>query len=404
MAYKYINEKVLKDTLVTFIDYLVREGGEDIRKDNHYFLNAERTVKRLKEEKYKEDFYDIAFGRIDELSDDPSNVGTGEYARLAVELVTDSRHNLVDRFQKKSFKETINGFETRYDQLFFDLFKTNKDELTFEKLVQIFGGRYDRIAFLFSLKGEPYLPISGWLEDGFNHLGIAIPIRGQCSWENYNDYCEAVREIHEYINEFFDESAQLIHAHSFLWIMSRNMDEVIQIGEPTNVQKIVTEDYAKKNKEAIEENLDEELNKSLQKTGKEGKAFKDEPVRKGQASRRNRCRVYLRDPQIAANALAFADYKCEYDNSHESFTKKSNGHRYTEAHHLIPMSYQDRFEVTLDKEANIVSLCSDCHNWIHYGEDAKKLLEKLFDDRRERLEKIGISITGEEFLKMYDLE
>ena len=403
MAYRFIDEELLNKALDSFINYLAREGGEDIRKDNHYFLNAERTVKLLKEEKYKEDFYDIAFEKIDDLSNDPSNVGAGEYARLAVDLVTDPRHNLVDRFQKDSFKTTVVGCETEYDQLFYDLLKTNTDEQTFEKLVQVFGGKYDRIAFLFSLKGDPYLPISGHLEDGFDLLGIQIPIRGHCSWDNYIDYCEAVREIHEYINEFFDESAQLIHAHSFLWIMSRNLDEIIQHGETTNIEKKETE-YAKKNKEAIEENLDEELNKSLQKTGKEGKSFKDEPARRGQASRRNRCRVYLRDPQIAANALAFADYKCEYNNSHESFTKKSNGHRYTEAHHLIPMSYQDRFEVTLDKEANIVSLCSECHNWIHYGEGAEKLLKKLFDDRRDRLERIGVSITREEFLKMYNLK
>ena len=40
---------------------------------------------------------------------------------------------------------------------------------------------------------------------------------------------------------------------------------------------------------------------------------------------------------------------------------------YTEQHHLIPMAYSDKFEVSLDVEVSIVSLCSTCHNHIHYG-------------------------------------
>lgn len=402
MAYRYIDETSLNVNLIAFIEYLVRKGGNDIKKDNHYFSNAEKTVKRLKDETYKEAFYDIAFERIDFLSDDPSNVGKGEYSRLAMELVDDTRHNLVDRHQKKTFVEKITGFEAEYDQLFYDLLKTKKDKETFEKLVKEFGGHYDRIAFLFSLKGAPYLPISGHIEDAFKLLNVTIPIRGYCGWNNYNDYCAAVREIQEFINENYDESAQLLHAHSFLWLLGCFSNEIFLEKAPSNAEEKAKQ-YAKINKKAIEEKLDYDLNKSLQKTGKEGKAFKDEPSKKKRAVRINNCRVHPRDPQISANALAFADYECEYDHSHESFIKKSNGHRYTEAHHLIPMNYQDDFEQDLDKEANIVSLCSNCHNWIHYGEGAKMLLEKLYDDRKERLENIGIVISKEDFLKMYDI-
>ena len=65
------------------------------------------------------------------------------------------------------------------------------------------------------------------------------------------------------------------------------------------------------------------------------------------------------------------------------------------------MSRQDDFEFSLDVPANIVSLCSNCHNWIHYGADNKKLLEKLYEERSERLKKVGIDITIEQLLSYY---
>ena len=34
---------------------------------------------------------------------------------------------------------------------------------------------------------------------------------------------------------------------------------------------------------------------------------------------------------------------------------------YVEAHHLIPMGFQDDFSKSIDVEANIISLCTYCH-------------------------------------------
>lgn len=41
---------------------------------------------------------------------------------------------------------------------------------------------------------------------------------------------------------------------------------------------------------------------------------------------------------------------------------------------------------------NIVSLCSHCHNLLHYGrfEDKKPILEKLYNERKEALKECGI--------------
>ena len=61
---------------------------------------------------------------------------------------------------------------------------------------------------------------------------------------------------------------------------------------------------------------------------------------------------------------------------------------YMEPHHLVPMAYQEQFEHKLDRVNNIVSLCSNCHNEIHYGMYCNDLLEKLYIKRKEELKDI----------------
>lgn len=112
-------------------------------------------------------------------------------------------------------------------------------------------------------------------------------------------------------------------------------------------------------------------------------------------------KTYPRDRKRALNALAHANYECEIDEEHPTFIRKKSGEKYTEPHHLVPMAFSDEFEVSLDVEENIVSLCSNCHNQIHYGEGADSLLKKLYEDRKEDLEKVGINISLEELLRMY---
>ncbi|WAG56628.1 hypothetical protein LL033_05120 [Clostridium estertheticum] len=64
-----------------------------------------------------------------------------------------------------------------------------------------------------------------------------------------------------------------------------------------------------------------------------------------------------------------------------------------EPHHLIPLQYSDEFENSLDVVANIISLCSGCHNKFHYGEGARELIEKLRNERKDEIEKAGIDRT-----------
>lgn len=112
-------------------------------------------------------------------------------------------------------------------------------------------------------------------------------------------------------------------------------------------------------------------------------------------------KVYPRDKKTSLAALKRAAYKCEIDECHETF-KRRNGIDYTEPHHLVPMSKQEEFNgYSLDVIENIVSLCSTCHNRIHYGQDADVLIEKLYNSRKERLQNAGINISLTDLKKMY---
>ena len=115
-------------------------------------------------------------------------------------------------------------------------------------------------------------------------------------------------------------------------------------------------------------------------------------------------KLYARNPQTAVNALTLASYKCEIDGNHYTFIRKKNNKPYTEPHHLVPMAFSERFDVSLDVEENIVSLCSNCHNLLHYGRDAKELLNILYQKRKNMLANVGIDIDIDDLYEMYNLD
>ena len=109
-----------------------------------------------------------------------------------------------------------------------------------------------------------------------------------------------------------------------------------------------------------------------------------------------------RDQQRATDALRHAGYLCEYNNEDRTFLRR-NGKPYTEPHHLIPISRYKDFDYSVDVMENIVSLCSHCHNLLHYGrfEDKRPILKKLYSDRCDALRMCGLDLTMEELEAYY---
>ena len=94
--------------------------------------------------------------------------------------------------------------------------------------------------------------------------------------------------------------------------------------------------------------------------------------------------AYPRSKKVANNALKHAHYLCEVDASHMVFTRKNSDINYTEPHHIVPLSAQKDFpEANLDREQNVVSLCSHCHNLLHYGADIDPVLLPVYTERKE---------------------
>ncbi len=114
-------------------------------------------------------------------------------------------------------------------------------------------------------------------------------------------------------------------------------------------------------------------------------------------------KAFIRSPIVAANAIRAAEFKCEIDPDHWTFSSKAKKQRYVEAHHLIPISQQNLFEASLDVMANVVSLCATCHRMMHFGllEEKRSLLLGLFKKRKAGLRDKAIEVKDSDFLQLY---
>lgn len=117
-------------------------------------------------------------------------------------------------------------------------------------------------------------------------------------------------------------------------------------------------------------------------------------------------RVYQywkRSSIVKIQAVEYAGYQCEIDVCHKTFTSKSTGHQYMEAHHAIPMMQQEKFaNSSLDVYANVVCLCPVCHRLIHYGVENEKqhLIDQIYSERADRLANCGVKVSKDEFIKL----
>lgn len=112
-------------------------------------------------------------------------------------------------------------------------------------------------------------------------------------------------------------------------------------------------------------------------------------------------KTYPRDKQVAINALLRSNHNCEVNSNHKTFISKYSDLPYMEAHHLIPLSYQDKFKYSLDVESNVTSLCSHCHNMIHYGLEQSGIIETIYLKRKNDLLLTGIEVDLNELIDFY---
>ncbi|WP_429234971.1 HNH endonuclease [Aeromonas salmonicida] len=114
--------------------------------------------------------------------------------------------------------------------------------------------------------------------------------------------------------------------------------------------------------------------------------------------------AYPRNSDLAKQIIENSDFTCEVNPQHQTFLSPVTGRNFMEAHHLIPMSQQESFQLNLDDLVNIVSLCPCCHRAVHLGESGvrKELLRILFNKRGGALQK-QFGVNFEKLCSLYGI-
>lgn len=126
-----------------------------------------------------------------------------------------------------------------------------------------------------------------------------------------------------------------------------------------------------------------------------------------------------RNPQERIKALEQSGDKCALDGfkgqACVTFVRRNItpgiSEKYLEAHHLIPFYIDSKkkelnLKGNLDVAENMVCLCSNCHNKIHYGkyEEVFPMLEALYKQRIKDLKSKNLNISKENLLDLYKLQ
>lgn len=121
-------------------------------------------------------------------------------------------------------------------------------------------------------------------------------------------------------------------------------------------------------------------------------------------------RTVAKKAYISKQALRMANFKCLFDNSHETFLT-NKGNPYMEGHHLIPCTvsnaenFWSKYGRNIDCVENIVCLCPTCHRRIHFGSNDEKdtIIRFLYEKQIASLQAAGLDISIDELLALYNL-
>lgn len=113
-------------------------------------------------------------------------------------------------------------------------------------------------------------------------------------------------------------------------------------------------------------------------------------------NRRNRSSI------VKKHVISAAHFHCEISNEHATFTAQATNEQYMEGHHLIALSHQNEFEISLDIYSNVMCLCPVCHRLLHFGIEKEKrpLLDFIYSKRQDRLKNSGIILTKDDFFDL----
>lgn len=190
------------------------------------------------EEHYKEWLYHEAGRRLNLEAWRKSWIGTGKILPLvvqAIEILEDKNHrnNIVEWQGKKgpSSRSHLKLLAARDDPrqwpeaetALWDMFVAKDDpKRCFERLVELFGGRYDLISYLFFIRDwNEFMPVkSTFFPNVFELLGVPLETARQCNWLNYLGVLARFREVQRHLERYeIPNGVRLVDAHSFCWML-----------------------------------------------------------------------------------------------------------------------------------------------------------------------------------------
>lgn len=346
MSNIYVTDTIrLVELLSRFTSFVQQMDGQS---DFISFRNSTGFLGR--EEDYKSRIAEEARKELKFNSWTESWVGTGKIADCA-RVAMNKSGNLVNKNQQIDFKNRLDPNHAKYrpeaEQALYDLYCNPicDESKTFANVVEVFGAKYDTIAFLFFIKDDSrFLPISaGHFDKGFDALNIDYATSFRCSWENYQGFIEIIKEIRTVMEATLPMQGppRLIDAHSFVWIIQE--DRFIN-WEPDAEQSIQIEQTAEK-------------------------YIQD--VISGTGGRRSvTSSTFVRSAEVVKETRKRAKGICQLCNQPAPFID-GKGNPYLEVHHIIWLSRGGE-----DSTANTVALCPNCHTRMHVldkAEDVEKL-------------------------------
>lgn len=333
---------------VSFVNHMDGQPGYISFRDSMGFLGQEEDFKsQIAEEARKE----LNFSKWKE-----SWIGTGKIANCAKKAMNKSG-NLVNKNQQVDFKNRLDPQNPKYrkeaERVLFDIYRNPmcEESVAFENAVGTFGAKYDTIAFLFFVKDDTrFLPIStGHFDKGFSVLEIDYSTSYRCSWENYQGYIDAIKEIRNVMEDMLPMKGtpRLIDAHSFVWIIQQDR--------------------------FINWNPDAEQSIKIEQTAEE---YVQNVVAGSGGRRKVTSSVFARSAEVVKETRRRANGICQYCGQPAPFMDKK-GNPYLEVHHVVWLSRGGE-----DSTANTVALCPNCHTRMHLLDDPKDIeqLMKAIND------------------------
>ena len=300
-----------------------------------------------------------------------------------------SKHNLepgdilvLDRFETYGIRSYFIEYIKKMNSVVFaGKSKTKVDILNFEHLVKIFAQN--------ALEKRIKRVSSNEFQMEVKYIGK----QGKLSIvQNGNDY------------ELYFDDEPISENNKYFELDTSNYPFILKKTETWRVAIEADSENEEANREA-DANLIAELGNI--ELNNQAEIYTPAPEKKADQKESKGRMVPARSKAKAVKSLARAGYQCEVG-PHPTLLRKKSFIPYTEPHHLIPIQFDDQFEYSLDVEANIVSLCSTCHNKIHYGADIEGMIRQLWEQRKEELKdagllvmKNGVTLTVEILLSFY---